>query len=115
MNTRDDCGARRRAHPDRLSRPNHEYVLSLDAVDFHINALRYRAGLTHSLNAEEQQLVRRAGELVADLLSDPLGSDAAWNEIWLGRRTEPAFVQAVAIELQWRRDALALADALTEG
>lgn len=107
------CEARRR-QPDRTERPGQRYVLALDAVDFHVNALRYRAGLSHSLNAEEQQLVRRAGELVTDLLRDDDG-DAGWAEIWLGRHTEPAFMQAVAIELQWRGDALAFADALTEG
>lgn len=108
---KDHCEGRRR---ERVSRPGMRYVLSLDAVDFHVQALRYRAGLSNSLNSEEQQLVRRAGELVSDLLSDAEG-DAAWAEIWLGRRTEPAFIQAVAIELQWRGDALAFADALIEG
>lgn len=100
-------------HRERVSRPGMRYVLSLDALDFHVQALRYRAGLSNSLNTEEQQLVRRAGELVGDLLTDDEG-DAGWAEIWLSRRTEPACIHAVAIELQWRQDVCAFADALLE-
>ena len=98
------CSTRRRApQTDRLSRPGMRYVLSLDAVAFHVSALRYRAGLTNNLNAEEQQLVRRAGALVADLMADDCG-DAAWNEIWLGRHTEPAFSRRSRMELQCAGD-----------
>jgi hypothetical protein len=77
-------------------------------VDFHVQALRYRAGLSNSLSEEERQLCRHARRAVEEFLRgrhdgkpDP---QADWLFTWFADPT-PAYLQAVAIELQWRQDA----------
>ena len=104
----NDCEGRYRAPTTQWSTDLAGYTRSLDAVDFHINALRYRAGLDHNLTEEEQQLVRHAGRAVAEFLrgrhDDAPDAGADWLDTW-AQDPNPAFVQAVAIELQWRRTA----------
>lgn len=111
------CSARRRAsHPRRVPADiRHEFVRRLDGVEFHINALRFRAGLPHNLSADEQAVVLYAVQAVDNGLAPSDVFDAEqWRDVW-GRWPSPLLVQALAIELSWRQDALALADALGEG
>jgi hypothetical protein len=87
----------------------------LTPLIFHINALRYRAGLDHNLNEEEQQCVRHAGRAVSEFLrgrhDDAPDATADWIETWLNDPS-PAFIQAIAIELGWRRNVDMLGRAL---
>ncbi len=62
---RNECQTRRR--PRQWS-PSSRYVCALEAVDFHFQALRYRAGLSHRLNAEEQQVCRHARRAVEEFM-----------------------------------------------
>jgi hypothetical protein len=94
------------------------YQRALEAVDFHVQALRYRAGLPNTLSAEERQLVRHARRAVEEFLrgrhdgtTDP---QADWMETW-AQDPSPAFIQAIATELQVRNDVATLGRALSEG
>jgi hypothetical protein len=111
---REQCQTRRRT---QQWSPSSRYVRALDAIDFHVQALRYRAGLTHSLSAEEQQIVRHARRAVEEFLRGrhdaAPDAEADWMETW-AQDPSPAFIQAVATELQWRRDVAALGAALEE-
>src|SRR5215207_9824455 len=84
-----------------------EFARRLDAVEFHINHLRLRAGLSHNLDADEQAVVLYAKQAVDNGLSPSDVFDAEhWMDVW-GRWPSPLLVQAIATELQWRRDTLA--------
>ena len=114
---KNECQTRRRAPHRPTGTPSdlqHEFARRLDAVDFHIQALRYRAGLPNALNEEEKQVIAYAGWAVAHGLSRESPPDAeTWEAIW-GRHASPMLIQAIATELQWRQDLLAVADVLEE-